>query len=133
MLEYVDGTPNAYQPGVCNIGPAEIRRRQQIGWLGLGAAVGLGAFLLAVDAPAFTRLAVALPVAASISGFLQARMRFCAGFGMAGVQNFGAIGDEQKIADSEAVKADRRKALQIQGVAAFGGLLAGLVFTLLPL
>ena len=33
MIEYInDGS--GYQPGVCNIGPAEIRRRRQVGWLG---------------------------------------------------------------------------------------------------
>jgi hypothetical protein len=32
-------TGSQYVPGVCNIGPAEIRRRRLAGWAGLGAAV----------------------------------------------------------------------------------------------
>ena len=133
MLEMIDGTPAAYQPGVCNIGPAEIRRRQQIGWLGLAGALVLGVILLAVDAPAVTRLAIALPVAAAISGFLQAHLRFCAGFGLAGLQNFGELGTEQRVADAEARAADRSRALRIHGAAFVGGLLAGVAFVALPI
>ena len=28
-----------YIPGVCNIGPAKIRRRRQSGWIGVGATL----------------------------------------------------------------------------------------------
>lgn len=69
-----------YQPGVCNIGPAEIRRRRASGWLGLGIAVLYlaAAFLLGWPAP--WRLLVALPMFLSAQGFLQAAFHFCVGF-----------------------------------------------------
>src|SRR3972149_5847266 len=57
-----------YQPGVCNIGPAEVRRRRQAGYLGFGAAIVLGAALLLIDAPPVARLLVAAPPAADRRG-----------------------------------------------------------------
>ena len=133
MIQYVETGTDGYQPGVCNIGPAAIRRRRHIGYLGLAGAAVLATVLLAVDAPAWTRLAVALPVAAGLSGLIQARLRFCAGFGMAGLQNMDELGAQVRVEDSEARARDRRKALQINAMSIVGGLAAGIAFALLPL
>jgi hypothetical protein len=54
-----------YQPGTCNIGPAEIARRRRAGHVGLGAAIVLLAGLVAIGAPPLSRLLVALPAAAA--------------------------------------------------------------------
>jgi ferric-dicitrate binding protein FerR (iron transport regulator) len=132
MIQYVDET-NAYQPGVCNIGPQEIRRRQMAGVLGVGAAIALGALLLVLDAPPAARLLVALPLAAGFNGFLQTRLRFCATYGWLGIRNLGAIGDKERVEDVEARKADRRKALGILGAAAAGGMAVAMLFALLPI
>lgn len=138
MLEYIETsgtrhqTDARYQPGVCNIGPAEIRRRRQVGYVGLAAAVILGLGLLVGDAPAWMRLALALPVAVALEGFVQARERFCAGFAMAGVQNMGELGSQVAVEDAEARASDRRKAMRIHAVAIAGGLIAGIGFALLP-
>ncbi len=133
IMQYIDTTNSGYQPGVCNIGPAEIRRRRQIGFLALFGAVALAALLLAFDAPAWTRLALALPVAGALEGFIQARERFCAGFAMAGLQNMGEIGEQVAVEDAEARAADRRKAIRIHATALIGGLAGGVAFALLPL
>ena len=130
MIEYSDDGP--YQPGVCNIGPAEIRRRRQVGYAGLLATIGLGACLWLLRAPTWVRLAVALPAASSISGFLQARSHFCAGFGMAGLQNFGDLGEEIRVVDAEARAADRRRSLRMHAASAAGGMVIAVVYTLLP-
>ena len=53
--------PVDYQPGVCNIGPAEIARRRRAGHIGLVAALALFAVLVAIDAPNWTRLLIAIP------------------------------------------------------------------------
>lgn len=132
MITYVAADPHEYQPGVCNIGPAEIERRRRIGYIGLVSSVLLGAALLAFGAPAWTRLAVAMPVAVALSGLIQAQLRFCAGYGLAGLQNMGALGQQMRIGERAARAADRRKALLIHGMAFAGGLVAGLVFALLP-
>jgi hypothetical protein len=132
MIEYINDS-SGYQPGVCNIGPAEIRRRRQVGWAGVIATVGLSVALLLLDAPAITRMIIALPAAAAISGFLQAHLRFCAGFASAGLQNLGELGEQQPIEDVEARSADRRKALQVYAAAMLGGFAIAMMFTLLPL
>ncbi len=132
MLQYLDSGSTDYQPGACNIGPAEIRRRRRIGYVGVAGAIALAAVLLAVDAPAWTRLAVALPAAAGLSGLIQARERFCAGFGMAGLQNMGELGSQVAVEGAEARAADRRKAMRINATSMVAGLVAGIAFALLP-
>ena len=94
------GTPKAgteYQPGVCNIGPAEIARRRRAGHVGLLAVLVLSAALIAIGAPPLARLLIGLPGAAAASGYLQARLKFCAGFGSRGVFNFGPLGRTQQV------------------------------------
>ena len=124
---------DAYQAGGCNIGPAEIARRRIAGHLGLAAALVALAVLLVIDAPAWTRVIIALPAAGAASGYLQAWLTFCAGFGARGVYNFGPLGGRSEVVDDEARARDRRKAREI-GLAALGiGLVCGVVAVLLPI
>ncbi len=99
----------------------------------MAGALVLGGTLLAIDAPAAARLLVAAPVAVGLSGFIQARSHFCAGYGMAGLRNLGELGEAESVEDAEARAADRRKALRIHAASLTGGLMAGLAFALLPL
>lgn len=122
-----------YQPGICNIGPAEIARRRRAGHVGALAAIVLLAVLVAFDAPPLVRLLVALPAAAAASGYLQARLHFCAGFGSKGVFNFGDPGKTDTVTDPEARARDRAMARRIGGASAVIGALAGIVAVLLPL
>lgn len=128
-----DQSPGEYRPGACNIGPAEIARRRRTGYLGLAAAALLAVFLLAIDAPSTARLLVGIPLAGSAMGFLQARFRFCAGFGMAGVRNFGALGSVDRVEEAAARHADRMKAYRISLVAAAIGGVGALAFAALPI
>ena len=123
----------AYRPGVCNIGPAEIARRRMAGHVGLLATVALFAVLVALDAPPLIRLIVALPAAAAASGYLQAWLRFCAGFGSRGIFNFGPLGQAELVADDAARRRDRARANQI-GLASLAiGVAVGIAAALLPL
>ncbi len=115
--------PSDYRPGVCNIGPAEIARRRRSGHVGLVAAAVLFAILVAIDAPPLARLLVAAPAVIAASGYLQAWLKFCAGFGSAGIFNFGDVGTTETVADAAARRADRRRALRIA---------VGIVAVLLP-
>ena len=127
------GTIGVYEPGVCNIGPAEIARRRRAGHVGLLVTLGLLAVLIFFDAPPLARLLVILPAAASASGYLQAWLKFCAGFGSRGVFNFGPLGAATTITDSEALARDRRRARQI-GLMSLGiGVVAGVIAVLLPI
>jgi hypothetical protein len=124
--------PGEYRPGACNIGPAEIARRRRAGITGLAAAAALAAALVVLDAPTAARWLVALPLAAGSVGLLQARFRFCAGYGMAGVRNFGALGSVERVQDAAARRADRTRALAIFGASAAIGAAGALLFVLLP-
>jgi len=121
-----------YRPGVCNIGPEEIARRRQAGHIGLVGTIVLFAILVAVDAPPLARLLIVIPAAAAASGYLQAWLKFCAGFGSRGVFNFGPLGQVEAVADEIARRRDRARALQI-GLASLAiGLAAGVVAVLAP-
>lgn len=103
----------AYRPGVCNIGPAEIRKRRLSGWVGLWTAVVFLVFAFAFGWAAPWRLLVALPVFLSAQGFLQAAFHFCVGFASRGLYNFGALGSEEDVVEAEFHRKDLRKALLI--------------------
>ncbi len=122
-----------YQPGVCNIGPAEIRARRRSGHVGLAVTVVGLALLVGLGAPAPWRLVLFLPAAAAASGYLQAAFHFCANFGMRGVFNFGGrVGQVETVEEAEVRAADRRKALQIVGLSVLVGLAVAFGAALLP-
>ncbi len=127
-----DNPAGEYRPGACNIGPAEIARRRRTGYAGLVAAGGLALALLALDAPTAARWLVALPLAGGAVGLLQARFRFCAAYGMAGVSNLGALGSVDRVEDAAARRADRTRARAIVGASVVIGVTGALAFVLLP-
>ncbi len=128
-----DRPPSAYRPGTCNIGPAEIARRRRAGIVGLAAAVVLAAGLILFDAPPVARWLVALPLGVGAVGFLQARLHFCAAYGAAGIRNFGALGEAERVEDAAARRADRTKAVLIFLAAGAIGLAGAVGLVLLPL
>jgi hypothetical protein len=75
---------------------------------------------------------VALPVAGSAIGLIQARLRFCAAFGIAGLRNFGPLGGEEHVAEAAARRADRAMALRVLAAGSLVGLAAGIVLALVP-
>jgi hypothetical protein len=123
----------SYIPGVCNIGPAERARRLRSGHIGAIVSAVFLAGLIVAGAPTWTRLLVALPVAGAASGYLQAWLHFCAGFGSRGVFNFGAIGTTETAVDPEARRRDRLRAIQIGLGAVAIGIVVGVLAAILPL
>ena len=130
-LRYVPSA--AYRAGVCNIGPAEVRRRRTAGNVGLAVSVATLAVLVLIGAPAISRLLIAIPAAVSASGYLQARLRFCANYGWRGIFNTGEIGDDGQVVDLAARAADRRMALRIGLGSAAIGLAVAIIAALLPI
>jgi hypothetical protein len=124
--------PERYRPGVCNIGPEEITRRRRSGLFGLLIAAVIAVVLVAVGAPAWTRLLVFPFLAGGIVSLEQARRHFCAGFAMAGIRNFGPLGQRETVVESAALAADRRAASIMFGYSAVIGGVITLVFVLLP-
>jgi hypothetical protein len=117
---------------VCNIGPAEIARRRRTGITASIATLVLLAVLLVLHAPPLLRLALFLPGAVAASGFLQARLRFCAGFGWLGVFNFGDVGPTESVASADARRRDRAAALRIGLASAVVGAAIAIVALSLP-
>ena len=126
-------TSVGYQPGVCNIGPQEIRRRRRAGHVGLVATVVLLAVLVTVGAPPLARLLVAIPAAMAASGYLQARLKFCAGFGSRGIFNFDEVGQTHEVVDAEGRARDRARARQIGFASLAIGVAVAVVAVLLPI
>jgi hypothetical protein len=127
------GVPGAaYEPGVCNIGPEEIARRRRAGHLAAVATLATLLLLLVLDVSPPVRFLVALPAAGAAVGYLQAWLKFCAGFGSVGEFNFGPLGRAQRVADPAARARDRRRSVQIALAGAAIGVLAGLAAVLLP-
>jgi hypothetical protein len=119
-----------YVPGVCNIGPAEITRRRNGGWVGLAITVVVFVVLVWTDVNPWWRLLLFLPAMVSASGFPQAHYRFCAGFSRAGVFNFGTLGDTHEVTDLKAMATDRRRGNQISLYAAMIGAIVAVVAVL---
>lgn len=129
-VQPVPGQP--YQPGVCNIGPAEIHRRRVGAVLGTVLTIVVAAVIFALGLPHPVRLLIALPAAGAIVGWLQVVLRFCVGFARLGVFNFGELGPMERVVDPAAHRADQRRAAQVIGVSLLGGLAIGIVAALLP-
>ena len=107
-------TPTSlYQPGVCNIGPAEIRSRRRVGIIGILVSVAFIIVAVLVGWPAPWRLFVFIPVALAANGFLQAGLHFCVNFGMRGLFNFGELGAEESVMEKEFRRKDQGKAVLI--------------------
>ena len=105
---------NEYIPGVCNIGRAEIAKRKQAGWIGTIVTIAVWIVLFVVRVPATWQLLLFLPASLAASGFLQASMHFCAGFGSRGLFNFGPeAGKTETVMQAEFRAKDRKKARHI--------------------
>jgi hypothetical protein len=103
-----------YIPGVCNIGPAEIRMRYRAGWFGLGITILLWLALTFLGVPSIWKLTLFFPAMMSAIGFLQGIMHFCAAFGILGVFNFGPkVGNTDTVEQAEYRRKDQQKAILI--------------------
>lgn len=122
-----------YIPGVCNIGPAEIKARKKIGIIWIIISLILFGILYFFHAPAYLRLIVALPLVISMSGFYQAAFHFCAGLGAAGLYNFSdTVGKTDSVEQAEFRKKDKQKAQQILGLSIATALILAFLLCLIP-
>lgn len=102
-----------YQPGLCNIGGAEVARRKQVAQFG-GALYLIFSLIFIIKNYSLSLTAVIfLPAMIFAVGFIQSRRKFCLAFGLMGTFNFQRVGTLTKIEDRESLAADRRTALTI--------------------
>lgn len=122
-----------YIPGVCNIGPLEIARRKQAGWVGVFASAAVLLLLILTHIPPLYRLIIFLPATLAATGFLQAYFHFCAGFGFKGVYNLmKPVGVTETVEQEAFRKKDRQKAGQIMLLSSLIGLAVAILIYSLP-
>lgn len=123
----------SYVPGTCNLGKAEIRRRQIVALI--GAALALSSFvgLQAADAPNSARFSLFAPLMVFSVGFIQSRRKFCLAYGLMGTFNLGKLGDITRVQNPEDRKADRKTATSILLQSGLLALVMTLVFVILPI
>jgi hypothetical protein len=76
---------------------------------------------------------IILPAAAAASGYLQAWLKFCAGFGSRGYFNFGTLGQTHPVVDADARRRDRSRATQIGLASLLLGATVAVATVLVPL
>lgn len=123
----------SYVPGTCNLGKAEVRRRQFVALLGLFLSASTAIGLIGSNAPASARFGLFVPLMVFSVGFIQSRKKFCLAYGLIGTFNLGKLGDISRVQSPEDRKADRKTALTILLQAAGLAFLLTLIFVLLPL
>lgn len=118
-----DRLANEYVPGSCNLGEEEIRHRMKIGYIGVVLTIIVFLILEILDSPRLYRIWIFPPVFYALSGFLQARHRFCYAYGWMGLFSMTGRKHLHKVADKENVRKDRRTALKIVSMVTLGSLL----------
>lgn len=122
-----------YIPGVCNIGPAEIKQRKLTGTIGLYTTAILFAVFLVGDFAPAVRLLLFIPATIGASGYLQAKFHFCVRFGTKGLFNMGdKIVTPETVEKAEYRHKDQRKALMIAGISGAIGLVIAVGVFFLP-
>ena len=104
-----------YQPGVCNIGPTQQRRRLLLGVGSLLVAAVYVAAAVALAWPRWSLIAAVVPLYGAAMGALQYRERFCIGFAGMGVFDVGDGANE--IQNEAALAADRKQAVRLNAKA----------------
>lgn len=102
-----------YMPGKCNIGIREARRRQLVGGIGLFLTISTVLGFYHQHSSRIQRLSTFLPALVMSIGYLQARKRFCLGFGLSGLFNFGTLGKTTRVISEEDRKIDRSAAIRL--------------------
>lgn len=102
-----------YQPGICNIGGAEVARRKQVAILGSALFIAFAALAIIRSYSPQAALIGLIPAFIASIGYVQSRKRFCLAYGLLGTFNFAALGSISKVTDAQALAADRRTAAQI--------------------
>ena len=123
----------SYVPGTCNLGKAEIRRRQIVALIGAILTLSSFAGLLAADTANSARWSLFAPLMVFSIGFIQSRKKFCLAYGLMGTFNLGKLGDITRVQSPEDRKADRKTAVTILLQSALLALALTALFVILPL
>lgn len=101
-----------YEPGVCNIGPEEIRARRRAYYASAVLTLVLLLATILVENILIHWLLIAasfLSMTGTAVNYLQIRNKFCVAFGLRGVFNFSELGNASKIQNQEQRRLDLRR------------------------
>lgn len=122
----------SYIPGTCNLGKAEVRRRQIVALIGLALTISSFIGLQAANTSNSARWSLFAPLMVFSVGFIQSRKKFCLAYGLMGTFNLGKLGDISRVQSPEDRKADRKTATIILLQSALLATSLTAVFVLLP-
>lgn len=124
---------NEYIPGVCNIGPGEVKKRRTSALLSLVFLVACAILLFLFVPGKIWRLTLFIPGATAGLCVQQWYKRFCYGFAMAGVFNFADTRNKvERIAQDEFLRKDRATAQRMLLISVVVGIVIAVGAYLLP-
>jgi hypothetical protein len=111
-----------YEPGACNIGKAEIRKRYALAVAGFLIAAAFAYAVAVSHMPRWALFFSAIPLILGFEGFYQGYLKFCAGFAAKGIYDFkGSGGERGKVKSKEEHWKDMKKAVMIHLYALISG------------
>jgi hypothetical protein len=125
-----------YSPGVCNIGPAEIRKRKNMLYVAIIALILVtfiflmrGVFLgSGIVISTIMLILVFLASTGTMINSFQVKSEFCVAFAFQGVHNFGDLTEKKsKLSETDYIQKDKSRAFEIIKNSS----LIGLIFTFL--
>lgn len=122
----------SYIPGTCNLGKAEVRRRQITALIGLILTIMSFVGLETAGSTNSARWSLFAPLMVFAVGFLQSRKKFCLAYGLMGTFNLGKLGDLSRVQSPEDRKVDRINALKILAQSALLALAITIALVYLP-
>ena len=109
---------STYEPGVCNIGSQQRRKRAAVALLGFLVAGAVVALYVANYVPTPLFLGVFIPLAIGFEWGIQAYTSFCVRLAVLNRYNFGpGSSDAKPVDDPEARQVDELQAVKITAIA----------------
>lgn len=118
-----------YQPGVCNLGKNEIRKRYTAGVIGFGTTIIITALFYYFNFyMPYSLFINFLPLMIGFTGYYQASNKFCVMFAARGMYNFtGTANDKGRVINTDFHKLDLVKARKINVKSAVASLVVTII------
>ncbi len=121
-----------YEPGVCNIGKNEIKKRYELAVSGFFLTALLFFLLYFYNFSAVWFVVLFVPLMFGFEGLYQGYLHFCAGFGMSGKYDFSGTKKEHGLVkDKQEHMRDMVKSMQINAYSVWSAVLVTILLMLL--
>lgn len=112
-----------YIPGKCNLGKAEVNRRYRIGFIGLIASIAFIVLFEIINPNPAWKLLLFIPVFYALSGFIQAKKKFCYFYGIKHVYSTEGIKTFTPVNNDPYREKDTRTAYNILSLTFLGSVI----------